>query len=288
MFSLFTHIILLHLGSILYCGPSSSCLSYFTSLGHPCPPLENPPEFYLDVIQAAAEKERREMERKEREKWEREGRRLHEGKWKRLEDRIVKEEPHLNPLNIAAISSPAVLRVDQRISTPHPRSSSRSPHHLPSSHPVQLRSKGFSKLDLPAEDVEDLARKMGRGKEEREEKGEERDQKKPKEPASSTTASSASSASSFLPPIASLFVQAHATWVSLYYLTHRAYLNSSRLPLLKGAQVLQTLVLGLLVGGAFFNLGTDQLAVQNRLGAVYFILICVIFANTLAVVLTCE
>ena len=79
-----------------------------------------------------------------------------------------------------------------------------------------------------------------------------------------------------------------ASWTILCYLTHRAHLNASRLPLLKCAQVLQTLVLGLLIGGAFFNLGRDQLAVQNRLGAVYFVIICVIFANTLAVVLTCQ
>jgi ATP-binding cassette subfamily G (WHITE) protein 4 len=52
--------------------------------------------------------------------------------------------------------------------------------------------------------------------------------------------------------------------------------------------VLQTVVLGLLIGLAFLHLGADQVAVQNRLGCVYFIVICVIFANTLAVVLNCK
>jgi hypothetical protein len=76
--------------------------------------------------------------------------------------------------------------------------------------------------------------------------------------------------------------------VQLRHLTHRASLNASRLPLLKGAQLLQTVVLGLLLGLAFLQLGHDQTAVQNRLGCVYFVAICVIFANTLAVVLNCQ
>lgn len=77
----------------------------------------------------------------------------------------------------------------------------------------------------------------------------------------------------------------HHAATQLRYLTLRAHLNASRLPLLKGAQILQTVVLGLLIGLAFLNLGSDQLAVQNRLGCVYFIVLCVLFANTLTVVL---
>ena len=74
--------------------------------------------------------------------------------------------------------------------------------------------------------------------------------------------------------------------LQLLYLLRRAHLCVSRSPLLKIAQVLQSVVLGLLVGAAFYQLGYAQSSVQNRLGAVYFICLCLIFANTFAVVLT--
>ena len=74
--------------------------------------------------------------------------------------------------------------------------------------------------------------------------------------------------------------------LQLLYLLRRSHLCVSRSPLLKIAQVLQSLVLGLLVGLSFIHLGLSQSSVQNRLGAVYFIILCTIFANTFAVVLT--
>ena len=70
------------------------------------------------------------------------------------------------------------------------------------------------------------------------------------------------------------------------HLFHRSHLIVSRSPLLRIAQVLQSVALGLLVGLAFYRLTLSQTSVQNRLGAVYFIVICITFANTFSVVLT--
>ena len=46
-------------------------------------------------------------------------------------------------------------------------------------------------------------------------------------------------------------------------------------------------VLALLIGGTFYNLGTEQNSVQNRLGAMYFILVTQMFGCALSSVLTC-
>ena len=75
-------------------------------------------------------------------------------------------------------------------------------------------------------------------------------------------------------------------WLQLQYLLQRSQLCVSRSPLLKVAQLLQSVVLGLLVGLSFLRLGLSQTSVQNRLGAVYFSILCIVFANTFAVVLT--
>jgi len=37
-------------GRSVYCGPTSECVSYFTSLGFPLPPLVNPADHFLDII----------------------------------------------------------------------------------------------------------------------------------------------------------------------------------------------------------------------------------------------
>ena len=70
------------------------------------------------------------------------------------------------------------------------------------------------------------------------------------------------------------------------HLFHRAHLIVSRSPLLRIAQVLQSVALGLLVGLSFYNLSHSQTSVQNRLGAVYFVILSIVFANTFSVVLT--
>ena len=72
----------------------------------------------------------------------------------------------------------------------------------------------------------------------------------------------------------------------LRHLVHRSHLIVSRSPLLRIAQVLQSVALGLLVGLSFYQLSHTQTSVQNRLGAVYFLILCVTFANTFSVVLT--
>ena len=70
------------------------------------------------------------------------------------------------------------------------------------------------------------------------------------------------------------------------HLFHRSHLIVSRSPLLRIAQFLQSVALGLLVGLSFYRLSHSQTSVQNRLGAVYFIILCITFANTFSVVLT--
>jgi len=37
-------------GRTVYLGESKKALGYFESLGFKCPPLVNPPDFFLDVI----------------------------------------------------------------------------------------------------------------------------------------------------------------------------------------------------------------------------------------------
>lgn len=37
-------------GRTVYMGPTSEALSWFTSLGHACPPSSNPAEFLLDLV----------------------------------------------------------------------------------------------------------------------------------------------------------------------------------------------------------------------------------------------
>ena len=51
LFSLFDDVLLLAVGGeAVYLGPSLQALSYFESLGFTCPPMENPADFFLDVI----------------------------------------------------------------------------------------------------------------------------------------------------------------------------------------------------------------------------------------------
>lgn len=69
-------------------------------------------------------------------------------------------------------------------------------------------------------------------------------------------------------------------------LTHRSYLTQSRIPLLKIARIIQTVILSILIGATFFKIDNDQDGIQNRLGAIYFIIITQMFGNAMNVVLT--
>ncbi len=77
-----------------------------------------------------------------------------------------------------------------------------------------------------------------------------------------------------------------APWSQLLWLTKRAYMQDSRLPLFLASKFLQTILLGALIAGTFANLGDDQMSIQNRLGLFYFLLISQVFCNALGVVLT--
>lgn len=54
-----------------------------------------------------------------------------------------------------------------------------------------------------------------------------------------------------------------------------------RYPLLVRAKTAQIVVIGILIGTAFYDLGHDQSSVQNRLGCLLFILIAHIYAHAL-------
>jgi ATP-binding cassette subfamily G (WHITE) protein 2 len=53
IFSLFDNLILMKKGNIVYQGQCSKVLDYFTSIGHPCPALENPADHFMDVISSS-------------------------------------------------------------------------------------------------------------------------------------------------------------------------------------------------------------------------------------------
>lgn len=51
IFQLFDLVVLLAAGSPVYCGPARDMVSYFTSLGHPCPRYCNPSDYYGEFEQ---------------------------------------------------------------------------------------------------------------------------------------------------------------------------------------------------------------------------------------------
>ncbi|EGC38478.1 hypothetical protein DICPUDRAFT_28616 [Dictyostelium purpureum] len=49
IFKMFDQVILLSKGRMVYNGPSTEMVQYFTSIGYPCPQLQNPADHYLDI-----------------------------------------------------------------------------------------------------------------------------------------------------------------------------------------------------------------------------------------------
>lgn len=72
------------------------------------------------------------------------------------------------------------------------------------------------------------------------------------------------------------------TFVLLLKRSWRSWIRSPNLLL---AKFLQIIVLALLVGCTFFDLQSNQSSITNRLGLVYFVVICQVFAGALNVVL---
>lgn len=66
--------------------------------------------------------------------------------------------------------------------------------------------------------------------------------------------------------------------LQFYYLLLRSYTCITRMPLLRAAQLCTTVVMGLFIGLVYLHIGTDQTAIQNWLGSIYFILICIIMS----------
>lgn len=50
IFQLFDLVVLLSSGSAVYCGQAKDMVSYFTTLGYPCPRYCNPSDYYVDLI----------------------------------------------------------------------------------------------------------------------------------------------------------------------------------------------------------------------------------------------
>ena len=77
---------------------------------------------------------------------------------------------------------------------------------------------------------------------------------------------------------------ARSVGAELYYLSRRAFLNAVRNPALALVQIVVSIIMGLLVGLLFFDLKrTIEPGVQNRLGAIFFIIISQIFSNMTAI-----
>lgn len=307
-FALLDHLVLLAQGRIVYCGPAAAALGFFARLGHPCPPLENPPEYYLDVCAQGSEVVSR-LDAAHREYFEKHYRALHDGAG-------AEKQTIMQRKLRALVCEP---EESARDSTPEPAASA-SLHNRKFSPAVlqQLASPGSALIAPPASDPfsRNIAPHAEAGAEEARmlvpPKHAQHDHLQPPQPQRKLRRFPAASPAAMdrineeghdaekggdgeLDPAASIQLissrpesfraRVHHAATQLRYLTLRAHLNASRLPLLKGAQILQTIVLGLLIGLAFLNLGSDQLAVQDRLGSVYFIVLCVLFANTLTVVL---
>lgn len=337
MFALLDHLLLLSAGYLVYCGPAADAIGYFSALGHPCPPLENPSEFFLDLLIHEPQllpKFQAEYARFYNEHY----RRLHqhvqhqlspvnqvseEQEQEQLEGREQNQDAQAQSGQAMQVSSPALL-LPHSATTPYLSRFSAGPAPYSASaagySPSALFPRGSARLDLSVEETAGLRRKlrlMGVGgrqqegpvqhsapstpvqqrpqsahanaiHEEQQHSEGLTDVKNQAEPGPSVTLSGSSAIQAS--PAAIYDWRAHFSrcWWHLLVLTRRAHTNSSRLPLLKGAQLLQTVILGLLVGAAFYKLEYDQISVQNRLGCVYFLAICVIFANTLAVVLNCK
>eukprot|EP01040_Poterioochromonas_malhamensis_P012286 gene12287-13438_t len=63
---LFHDITILSQGKVMYSGPVEDMVTYFSSLGFPCPPNDNPAEYYVDLVSvdySSPEEERRSLDR---------------------------------------------------------------------------------------------------------------------------------------------------------------------------------------------------------------------------------
>eukprot|EP00762_Andalucia_godoyi_P008328 ANDGO_07356.mRNA.1 Protein white len=69
-------------------------------------------------------------------------------------------------------------------------------------------------------------------------------------------------------------------------LTKRSFLMGSREPMVFRAKVAQLIIMGLIIGLIFFQLGTDQNGVQNRTGAMFMLVTNVAFGSITTVIMT--
>jgi ATP-binding cassette subfamily G (WHITE) protein 2 len=77
---------------------------------------------------------------------------------------------------------------------------------------------------------------------------------------------------------------ARSVRTELFYLSQRAIRNAIRNPALALSQIVVSVIIGLLVGSLFYNLEkTVEPGVQNRLGAIFFIVISQVFSTVTAI-----
>jgi len=71
--------------------------------------------------------------------------------------------------------------------------------------------------------------------------------------------------------------------IEIYYVSQRTFKNAIRNPALFVCQIVVAIILGLLVGLVFYNMeNTIDPGVQNRLGAIFFIVVNQIFSSVTA------
>eukprot|EP01138_Halocafeteria_seosinensis_P009897 gb/GECG01010109.1/.p1 GENE.gb/GECG01010109.1/~~gb/GECG01010109.1/.p1 ORF type:complete len:691 (+),score=85.30 gb/GECG01010109.1/:1-2073(+) len=75
-------------------------------------------------------------------------------------------------------------------------------------------------------------------------------------------------------------------WKQFKLLTSRALLDTSRNPILTYARAMQTIILALIAGAIFYQLGFDQSSIQGRNGAIFFIIINQSFSGIFGVLQT--
>ena len=76
----------------------------------------------------------------------------------------------------------------------------------------------------------------------------------------------------------------HSIRIELFHLSKRTILNAIRNPALALSQTMVSIIMGFLVGLLFYNLDkNDSSGVQNRLGAIFFIIISQVFSTVTAV-----
>ncbi|KAL6069457.1 ATP-binding cassette sub- G member 2 [Balamuthia mandrillaris] len=238
--ALFDRLILMTHGNIIYNGPPSKIVPYFASIGYKCPKYTNPAEYIMD---------------------------------------LAKSDSHISSKSEGKVRVRALVR--------HYRETKKLP-------PLSDEELGLGSLvegDLTEDEGDEPKEKEGAtalepvGEKSKGEKGlrgsflrlrnsqKEKKKKKPIEPVN-LDSDDEGHGSELGSSISRLETPKSPNWLfQLMVLTWRSLLTSIRNPMLTTVRFIQTLVLGLLVGVLYFDLSKDQESVQDRQGALFFIVV---------------